>query len=130
MEVRRFEFLKDYIDFKDWIEHRNESAPSYKYLPQNGYVVEDGQEKVVMGFIYKTECNGALFDYFVSNPKSEKGIRRESLNAMVHYMLKDAKKMNIEHVTAITDIPRVAELSKQHGFTQKFKNMDIYGRVL
>lgn len=70
MKIRHFT-IQDYPTVCSWWKGHGWEEIPFAWLPFNGIIISDDIGPICAGFIYKTDSAMGIFEYVVSNPKSE-----------------------------------------------------------
>ena len=95
-------------------------------LPENGYLVQG----LAAGFLYKTDCDIALIENFISNPDSPWADRQAALDAVTLALVACAKSNGFRHVMALTTSQAIYARATRLGFSPngafEVLNMDLH----
>lgn len=96
--ARQF-YPDDYNQIKEWFLAHNIEAIPKELLPINGLIV-DG---LAAGFLITTDNGVGILEFFISNPKSDSGLRDTALDLIIEGLLERAKTLGLKFVMARTD---------------------------
>lgn len=105
---------KDYPKLCKWLTAHGMDSPPIEMLPPTGFIV-DG---VACGFAYMTDSPIAIFDCFVSNPKSKKEDREDAINDIILTLLEYVKHKEKRVVLCSTQIESMRRRVLGVGFNQ------------
>ena len=81
MKVRLVNLENDYSDLTSWWTTYCWTPVSEAMLPKTGLMVED-KEKIVSGFLYRTDSSICLLEWVVGNPALSKEERKNGMNLL------------------------------------------------
>jgi hypothetical protein len=102
----------DYPALCEWYAAWGQLPPPLDLLPTFGLVAED----VAAGFLIVTDCNLALLEFFISNPKKTSVERNQALDEITDGLLEYGKSIGITNFKADTQIAKIKERAMNHGF--------------
>lgn len=102
---------KDYPMIASWCQERGRNPPEKAALSTMGYIADNR----VAGWLYLTDSNIAMIENIVSNPKTVKSLRRESLKRLCSVLIDSAFLLGYQHVFGITNHPAIEKLAKDMG---------------
>src|SRR5438309_6025945 len=111
--ARLFE-TSDFPELDRWLEARGMPISRPSLMPKHGVIVEG----IAAGFIYLTDGGIAILDYFVSNPKSDKSERDQSLDVITLSLIQVGHAHGIHAFKCDTKIIAVKERARRLGFME------------
>lgn len=115
MTARVVDKSVDYDAIKRWIVDRNAddvSLPPVEHIPENGWIVDD----TAAIFLYDTDSEVAVLDYFVSNPQALEADRLKACDLLIVEAVKKAKELGKTVLYGHTAIHKVIALGFRYGF--------------
>lgn len=127
MSIRLIDLDKDYNSLATWWEARGWPVLPKHSLPQTGYICND----ICAAFIYKTDSTICFLEWIISDPKSDKDFRDESLDLLIKHCEMSAKEMNFKSIFTLTPNPTFGDrLENKHSFMVADKNSTTYVRSI
>jgi len=110
--VREFKFDTDYVTIcKWWLAHKKYTIP-VEMLPTYGLIVPN----IAAGFLIVTDCDLALLEYYVTNPKSDKKERDLALDLITNRLIKYGESIGVNNFKADTQIKAIKDRAEKFGF--------------
>lgn len=103
----------DLPEIQSWTQARGLQT---KQKPSMVGAIEPG---VAVGFLYITDSNVAIIDYFVSNPAATKEARSLALSAILESLTALARELGFELLWAVSDSENMARRGIEQGWTAK-----------
>ncbi len=123
IDVRRFEFERDYEEISTWWKAHGWSPVSPDLLPKRGFVAEYDGVKVCAIWLYLTDSKLALCEYLISNPQSDKTIRRDAIRRVTNKALRVAKDQGFRICWTFFNHPGLVKTYGDLGFTETDKGL-------
>ena len=105
-----------------WVQHKWIPVMP-ENLPQYGIVMTHLGKPVSAGFVYRTDSTFALIEWIISDPKSDKMIRRESLGKLVPSLVELAKELGAKCIFTTSKIPTLTQRLVEEGFVVSDREM-------
>lgn len=112
MNIRSFDFDKDYLTICSWYRSYDKQPPYKTALSKTGYIVED----ICVGFLYKTDSNIAFIEGYISNPKSDKNIKHKALDLITENLIMDAKDNGFKTIISMSNNKHVINMMKNFNY--------------
>jgi hypothetical protein len=103
---------KDFPLIVHWYRQRNLTPPDPRALSDTGFIA-DGR---VAGWLYLTNSNIAMIEGIISDSKSSPGLRRESLDKLIGFMVDFALELGYTQFIGVTRHPSIEKTGKKFGF--------------
>lgn len=87
-----------YIEICSWWKFHNWPSIPLSALPKNGIVVIADGVMAVAGWIYQTDSDICLLEWFIANPKVRRFKRSESIDCLLRVAKDAAKKMGFKTI--------------------------------
>jgi hypothetical protein len=117
---------QNYSMLVEWWKQHNWSPVPLSMLPRTGFIVND----IVAGFIYSTDSNLCLIEWIISDPKSEKIKRKESLSVLLDTLCMAAKELGFNACFTYTKNKGLIETLQKNNFNETDKEMIHFIRSL
>ena len=102
----------DYKFIVEWMESRALDPLPRDVIPEVGGIV-DG---IACGFIYKTDSKMAYMEHYISNPFAERHARKQAMQMVTAYLIKQARDAGFKYLYASSDKTTICTLAKEKGF--------------
>lgn len=102
----------DYKFVVEWMESRALDPLPKDLIPEIGGIV-DG---IAVGFIYKTDSKMAYMEHYISNPFAESHSRKQAMQMVTAYLIKQARDAGFRYLYASSDKTTICTLAKENGF--------------
>ena len=102
----------DYKFVVEWMESRALDPLPKDVIPEIGGIV-DG---IAVGFIYKTDSKMAYMEHYISNPFAERHSRKQAMQMVTAYLIKQARDAGFTYLYANSDKTTICTLAKENGF--------------
>jgi hypothetical protein len=119
--VRRYE-PKDYTQIYGWYEKRSLESIPPNFLPEIGFIV-DG---VGAGFLYKTDSLVCIIDSAITNPDSDKEIRKNMILKLADRLVKEADNLGFKYVFTNTSFESLKDMWISLDFKIRDNNHYLY----
>lgn len=129
-DMRFVKIDEDYPKLEAWWKARKFPPANPKFMPPTGVMVSMNGRDVVAGFLFKSDANAAIIGNIVSNPDAPGKDRSWCLDQLVTSLVGLAKSEGFGMVCCSTNLPRLQERFKSHGFTLTDEGVANFGRVL
>lgn len=127
--VRDYNFFADYRDLAAWWAEWGLPVSPPEFLTHTASVVEQDGEKICAGFLYQLGSSQMWWiEGIVSNPKSEKEIRRHALYLLIQNLTEKAQKSGAKIVMTSTPRESLAQMFEESGFKPTPEKYFHYGR--
>lgn len=97
-DLELFSLERHYSTLNEWWVSWGWVPVMPEFLPENGVVATYLKKPVSAGFIYRTDSAYCLLEWIISDPKSDKLVRRESLGKLVPGLVELAKVMGFKSI--------------------------------
>ena len=126
--IRKFEFDNDFKDFAAWCDYvtRQNNSASSQLLSNEGYVIENNTDKVVIGFLYTTNSPVALLEYVIANPKVHRNDRKMAIKNLLTHIETTAKNKGYEILMTFTSTIGFGDTLVRNGFTRTVKSYEYF----
>lgn len=118
MEIKKFEESDYPLLCSWWFEHGWNPIP-LELLPKMGYIVDD----ICAGFIYLNDSKFCHLEWIISDPRSSKKERDETLNVLIDHLCSVAKDLGYTTVFSATKHESLVNRYKNKGFIVTDNNM-------
>jgi poly-gamma-glutamate capsule biosynthesis protein CapA/YwtB (metallophosphatase superfamily) len=112
--IRAFK-KEDIQTVNEWEKAWGLNPSALDHYPETGFIVEE----VCAGFLYKTDSSICFIDGYISNPKTEKEIRKKALDLVTEEIFKAGKEMGFKTCIAYTENPAVRSRCLDNNFKPK-----------
>jgi len=121
MEARSFDFELDYPDVYKWWSDWGMNPILPDYLPSNGIMIENNNEKLCCGFIYMTDSDYCIISWILRNKKAKKENRINCMNFLIKNLIEKVKEMGYKACRLEIDIKEENMLKKfdKFGFVRE-----------
>ena len=68
---------------------------------------------LLVGFIYKTDSSVAYMEHYISNPLSERHARKQAMQLVTAYLIKQARDAGFRYLIASSDKTTICTLAKE-----------------
>lgn len=129
LTIRGFEY-SDFPLIESWYTDRGLEIPTRDLVAPTGLMIMHENTPILAGFLIKTDCRVAIFQNYISDPKSEKEIRSEAISLLTEALLGIAKKWEAIYTCCSTEYPSIIKQFEKHDFVKDNKNYKNLGRFL
>jgi hypothetical protein len=108
----------DTID-KWWKAWEGWDNPGKDFLPENGtggFMVENGKQPILAGFLYTTNSKVIWLDWIISNPDYRKKNRQEAIELLINASENVCKAMGYKYVFSIGRNNNLIKTHKELGW--------------
>lgn len=102
----------DYEEIRRWYHDRNMDPIRETFLPKVGYIVPS----VAAGFLIQTDAKLGFLENYISNPNTDKKIRRRALFDVTNALIQKARDLGFERLFAITDNNSIPFYCNEYAF--------------
>jgi len=117
MRLREVNLSKDYSMLCSWWSKHGWASIDPSWLPATGLIVENDVGPVCAGFIYRTDSSLFVFEYVVSNPDMDSGIRSLALDQLISSACVVAKAMGAQGLFSAFGDKGLANRMENNGFS-------------
>lgn len=118
MRIRNYD-ENDYVSLCSWLDARGIKRWTKEHAPKIGYVVCEGSEPVVIGFLRMVEGGSAMLDGLCSNPSINPYRRNDAIDMVVKELIKKAKDLGLSGILSFSEDRNTLERSARFGFEKK-----------
>jgi len=129
-QARLFVEHKDLPVITSWFKSRNFPAPLPGTLPEVGLVITNDGKDISSGFLFSTDSHVGMIAHLVSDPESDKDLRKESVKYLINSLSDMARELGNTVVTCATNIDSLGKRFEEYGFEKTDTNVSHYRRVL
>lgn len=122
-ELELFSLERHYSTLNEWWVSWGWVPVMPEFLPEHGVVATHLKKPVSAGFIYRTDSAYCLLEWIISDPKSDKLIRRESLGRLVPGLVDLAKAMGFKSIFTTSKTPMLTSRLVDAGFVVSDREM-------
>lgn len=112
--IRRFQ-KEDIAQVNEWELMWELNPSTLDHYPETGFIVDD----VCAGFLYKTDSSICFIDGYISNPKTDKRVRKAALDMVTEKIFEVAKASGFNTCVAYTQNPSVRYRCLDNDFKPK-----------
>ena len=128
MEIRRFDFDKDYPTVYQWWLDWGWQPIDPDMLPDIGLIVSNDGEDVCCVFIYKTDSFMCVIDWWISNKKASKQVRKGCIEYLIEGSIRKARDLGFKAV--FTSIRNSNLIKKLEDFGYKEKDLQMTNFIM
>lgn len=112
-----------------WLDH-GWTPISPDLLPPNGYIVWQGLQPLVSGFLYLTDSSFAVLDWVLSSPISDRIERGQALDLLLDSLIQTARDHKKTTIFTTSKHSKLLERYKAKGFIVGDNDMTtLIGRI-
>lgn len=116
-----------YEEVSGWFMKRGMKPIPRSSLPKFGKIVPS----LAAVFLYQTDSDVCAIENAITNPESDKKIRRQALGVAIKDCISHAKDIGFKNMMFVSDIPVVVEdFAKEHKFKKIEGKVNILWRNL
>lgn len=130
MTFRFINIDRDYPKLEAWWKTRKFPPANPKFMPPTGLMVSLHGVDIVAGFLFKSDANAAIIGNIVSNPDVTWKDRLRCIDNLLIQLIELARVDGFGMVCCSTNLPRLQERFKTHGFILTDEGVANFGRVL
>ena len=98
-------------------------------LPQTGAIASDGKHDICAAWLYRTDSDLALLEWFISNKDALEN-RKEAITAVIDYLCEQAHRMGVRTVISLAQNQHLLKALERQGFSGKREITFTVARVL
>ena len=117
---------ENYNILVDWWKGHAWTPIPYDMLPKVGFIVNDS----VAGFLYATDSSMCVIEWIVSDPKSDKNLRKESIKILLDHLCNEAKKLGFICCFTYTKNKGLIQKLQENNFIKTDEDMIHFIRSL
>jgi len=130
MVVRKFDIQRDYEDVCGWWSQQKWPPIPQGILSPNGFLVENGENKLACAWLFKTDCPIAIMEWLVANPNTKWEDRDSAQYMLIEYISEYAKRDGSKFLFTMVKHPRLIERLNVCEFDKTDENMSHFLRSL
>lgn len=112
MKLKAYDSSLHFGQLVRWYAIRDQDCPPEWSIPDTGVIVEG----VAAGFFILMSNNCGMFDFFISNPLSDKRERDKALDKIVTELIEIARDVNCRAILCNSEHPAIKARAMKHGF--------------
>lgn len=116
LKIEKFKKDKHFYILDSWWKKYGGYCPPIKFLPTNGYVIVSNTDFCCAGFLYRTDSKICVFEWVVSNPGISKDLRSQSIDYLIKYIKKEARRLGFSMIYCSVGIKKYIERLKKYDF--------------
>lgn len=101
-----------YSDISSWFQARGMVPPSRKEIPGHGFIIKD----LAAGFLICTDTKVCMMEFFVSNPNSDKSMRKAAISKIASALISKATALGYETIKCDSTIDAIKFQAMDLGF--------------
>lgn len=125
MQVRPYQ-AEDHKKLSEWWRAWGWPAVPQNCLPPLGLIVGEA----AAGFFYELDCDIALFEWIVADPKAEKAHRKEAIETLIRELEEMAYKKGYKFVYTMVKSQSLLHKLKGQGFIETDRGMTHVMKVI
>ena len=130
MDIRSFNFDKDYLDACAWWTKQDWPILQKDLLSDTGFIAHDDDTKYAVAWVYSTNSSIYILDWYVGNPDVDYKKRKEGLELIVDAAADFAKESGAKQLLTMTNNKRLSEKLKDMKFNETDRDMIHFVRSL
>ena len=130
MNIRPFDFDKDYAEVSSWWTKQSWPVMPKNYLSASGFIAVDDENKYAVTWVFKTDSPFYIMEWLVGNPDVSFEKRKEGVDMVVESASEYSKSCGAKHLLTMTNNTRFCEKLKELKFTETDNNMVHFMRSL
>lgn len=129
MQIKLFD-QNDYQEISKWWKEQNWPIIPVSSLSDCGFVVFDGDTKILAGWLYKTNSDIAWMEFIVGNPQVKGDKRNTAFDILFDTVIVFAKHHNFKHIFTSVQHEGLMKRLEKNGFNKTDSNMTNFIRSL
>ena len=123
LKARMFDFGRDYPEVCEWWERRGHRYVERDLLSKTGIIVEAGDIKYCVGWLYTGDSAFAKFTWVATNPDSPLMRRKDAIALLAKSALGVAKELGVKSVIASFTNKNISKIFEENGFGNVERNV-------
>lgn len=130
MEISLINLETDYEIVKGWWEKHSWPVIPKASLSSTGFIVKDGTNSVLAGWVYHTNSDIAWLEFVISNPEIKGEIRDQAFDLLFNVTSEYAKVNNFKNIFTSVKHPNLMKRLEKNQFVKADENMTNFIRSL
>lgn len=130
MIIKLFDKSTDYETVKTWWLAQNWPAVPESSLSTTGFIIKEGDQSLLSGWVYHTNSDIAWLEFIVANPEIKGEQRDEAFELFFSFVLNYAKIKNYKNVFTSVQHQGLMKRLEKNGFKKGDENMTNFIRSL
>lgn len=116
MDIYEYNHYEHKPIIDDWFTQHGISLVDRSEIPDIGFIAFYGMDAVAAIFLRRGEAKLAIIDGLIANPKCDKDVRSDGIDAVTERVLLEARSRRFTKVLCWTDNSRTLKRAKDFGF--------------
>lgn len=130
MEIRLFDLEKDYDEVSSWWTKQKWPVIPSEFLSPTGFIAIDGDDKVAVTWVYRTDSPIYIMEWLVGNPDVSHEKRKQGIEGVINTSSIYAKESGASQLFTMIRNDRLSEKLKDLDFKETDKEMTHFIRSL
>lgn len=128
MNIIKFDANKHYRDVASWWDSHNWPIIPLSTLPKVGFVAMDKDDPIAAAWLYQTDSDLSILEWYISDPKSDWKKREEALGDIINAASEFAKENGFKTIFTFCNNKRLIDKLQSNKFQKTENNMTHFVR--